>query len=62
MTQLNRVWLQLNEAAREIVVKERFLTAIDARNIVPGFCEANVMRGRRPRPSIILLLSLKNSS
>ncbi len=47
MTQLNRVWLRVNEAAREIVVKERFLTAIDARNIVAGI----LRRERDERPT-----------
>jgi hypothetical protein len=35
MTQL-RVWLRMNEAAKEIIEKERFLTTIDAQNIVSG--------------------------
>lgn len=47
MTQL-RVWLRVNEAAKEIIEKERFLTSIDAQNIVSG-----ILRGERnERPSI----------
>lgn len=47
MTQL-RVWLRVNEAAKEIIEKECFLTSIDAQNIVCG-----ILRGERnERPSI----------
>jgi hypothetical protein len=41
MTQL-RVWLRVNEAAKEIIEKERFLTSIDSQNIVSG-----ILRGER---------------
>ena len=51
MTQLNRVWLRVNEAAREIVVKERFLTAIDARNIVAGILRGE--RDERPTTEVV---------
>jgi hypothetical protein len=46
MTQL-RVWLRVNEAAKEIVEKERFLTTIDAQNIVSGI----LRRERDERPT-----------
>jgi len=46
MTQL-RVWLRVNEAAKEIIEKERFLTTIDARNIVSGI----LRRERDERPT-----------
>jgi uncharacterized protein (DUF2267 family) len=51
MTQLNRVWLRLNEAARDIVVKERFLTAIDARNIVAAILRCE--RDERPGTEVV---------
>jgi hypothetical protein len=44
MTQL-RAWLRVNEAAREIIVKERFLTKIDAQRIVSG-----ILRRERDEP------------
>ena len=36
MTRLDRAWLRVKDAAQEILVKERFLTSSDARNIVSG--------------------------
>jgi|GEM_PF-5872852 len=48
MTQLNRVWLRVNDAAREIIAKERFLTSIDARNIISGI----LRKERDERPAI----------
>ena len=51
MTQLNRVWLRLNEAAREIVVKERFLTTIDARNIAAAILRCE--RDERPATEVV---------
>jgi len=46
MTQL-RVWLRMNEAAKEIIEKERFLTTIEAQNIVSGI----LRRERDERPT-----------
>jgi hypothetical protein len=46
MTQL-RVWLRVNEAAKEIIGKERFLTSIDAQNIASGI----LRRERDERPT-----------
>jgi hypothetical protein len=34
MTQLDRAWLRVNDAAQGILVQERFLTSKDARGIV----------------------------
>jgi hypothetical protein len=48
MTQLDRIWLRVNEAAKEIIEKERFLTSIDARNIVSG-----IIRRERDEPPTI---------
>lgn len=47
MTQLDRAWLRVNDAAQEILVKERFLTSIDAQNIVAGI----LRRERDERPA-----------
>jgi hypothetical protein len=46
MTQL-RVWLQANEAAKDFIEKERFLTTIDERNIASGI----LRRQRDERPT-----------
>jgi len=46
MTQL-RVWLRVNEAAREIIEKERFLTTVESQNIVSGI----LRRERDERPT-----------
>lgn len=46
MTQL-RVWLRVNEAATEIIEKERFLTSVDAQNIASGI----LRRERDERPT-----------
>jgi hypothetical protein len=46
MTQL-RVSLRLDECAKEIIEKERFLTTIDAQNIVSGI----LRRERDERPT-----------
>ena len=46
MTQL-RVWLRANEAAKDFIEKERFLTTIDAQNIASGI----LRRERDERPT-----------
>lgn len=55
MTQLDRVWLRVNDAAQEILVKERFLSSIDARNIVSGILRLE--RDERPTIEDVDLLS-----
>jgi hypothetical protein len=54
MTQL-RVWLRVNEAAKEIIEKERFLTTIDAQNIVSGILRRE--RDERPTSEAIGVLA-----
>jgi hypothetical protein len=56
MTQL-RAWLRVNEAAREIIVKERFLTTIDAQRIVSRILRQE--RDERPTREAIDLLAAR---
>lgn len=53
MTQL-RVWLQMNEAAKEIIEKERFLTTSEAQNIVADILRRE--RDERPTSETVDLL------
>ena len=55
MTQLNRVWLRINEAAAEIRAKERYLTSKDAQNIVSAILRRE--RDERPATEAVDFLS-----
>lgn len=54
MTQLDRVWLRVNDAAKEIIVKERFLTALDAQKVVASILRQE--RGEQPTVEAVDLL------
>jgi len=55
MTQLDRAWLRVNDAAQEILVHERFLTSKDAQSIVSGILLRE--RGECPTTGAVDLLA-----